>query len=95
MTANFPIETEVCVVGGGPAGSSIARRLALLGHNVCLIEKAAFPRPHIGESLPPSIIQVFELLGVRSLIEAAGFLRSHRARVRWSSTDNSSMALKK
>ncbi|MEG4407612.1 flavin-dependent monooxygenase QhpG [Microcoleus sp. MON2_D5] len=89
MTANFPIETEVCVVGGGPAGSSIARRLALLDHDVCLIEQAAFPRPHIGESLPPSIIQVFELLGARALIEAAGFLRSHRARVRWSSTDNS------
>lgn len=89
MTTNFLIETEVCVVGGGPAGSSIARRLALLGHDVCLVEQATFPRPHIGESLPPSIIRVFELLGVRSRIEAAGFLRSNRARVRWSSNSNS------
>lgn len=88
MLANFPIETEVCVVGGGPAGASIARRLALLGHDVCLIEQATFPRPHIGESLPPSIIRVFELLGVRSRIEAAGFLRSNRAIVRWSSNSN-------
>jgi flavin-dependent dehydrogenase len=89
MTVNFPIETEVCVVGGGPAGSSIARRLALLGHDVCLVEQATFPRPHIGESLPPSIIQVFELLGVRSRIETAGFLRSARAQILWSSNSNS------
>lgn len=86
------MEMEICVVGGGPAGSSIARRLALLGHEVCLIEQATFPRPHIGESLPSSILQVFELLGVRSRIEAAGFLRSDRALIRWSSTDRQGQA---
>jgi flavin-dependent dehydrogenase len=42
------LKVEVCVIGGGPAGSTLARRLALLGHEVCLVEWLAFPRWHIG-----------------------------------------------
>jgi flavin-dependent dehydrogenase len=79
------VETEICVVGGGPAGSTIARQLALLGHQVCLVEKARFPRDHIGESLPPSILRVLDLVGVRAPIEAAGFSRPRQSLIRWSS----------
>lgn len=78
------IETEICVVGGGPAGSAIARQLALLGHQVCLVEKAAFPRSHIGESLPHSILPVLNLLGLQHLVESAGFNRPQQALVHWS-----------
>lgn len=81
------IETEICVIGGGPAGSTIARKLALLGHQVCLVEKSAFPRAHIGESLPPSILKVLDLLDVREPVEAAGFLRPQRSLIRWSSPE--------
>lgn len=79
------LATDVCVIGGGPAGASIARRLALLGHEVCLIEKAVFPRQRIGESLPPSILQVLELLDVREQVEQAGFYRPEGSHIRWSS----------
>jgi flavin-dependent dehydrogenase len=72
------------VIGAGPAGATIARRLAALGHDVVLIERAAFPRPHIGESLPPSICPVLDLCGVREQVEAAGFLRPASAIVQWS-----------
>lgn len=75
---------EICVVGGGPAGAAVAMRLAQLGHDVCLIEQAAFPRPHIGESLPPGILPLLDALGVRQHIENGGFLRSRDAVVRWS-----------
>jgi flavin-dependent dehydrogenase len=75
--------TEVCVVGAGPAGSTVARRLAQLGRQVCLIERAEFPRPHVGESLPPSILPVLDQLGVRDRVEAAGFLRPDRSLTRW------------
>jgi flavin-dependent dehydrogenase len=87
MTSNCPIETDVCIVGGGPAGSTIAHQLALLGHQTCLVEKTAFPRSHIGESLPPSILRVFDLLGVRAQIEAAGFFRPQQSLIRWSSDE--------
>jgi geranylgeranyl reductase family protein len=35
---------EVVVVGGGPAGSAAARTLAAAGRDVCLIDRAIFPR---------------------------------------------------
>ena len=76
--------TEICVVGGGPAGAAIARQLARLGHQVCLVEKAVFPRAHIGESLPPSILPVLDLLDLRQIVEAAGACRPESAFIRWS-----------
>ena len=78
------ITSDVCVVGGGPSGSTIAHRLALLGHDVCLIERHPFPRPHIAASLPPSILPLLEFIGVRDRVESAGFLRPERTIVWWS-----------
>lgn len=78
------MEAEVCVVGGGPAGSVVARRLARLGHQVCLIERRAFPRPHVGESLPPGILPLLEVAEVRERVERAGFLRPNHALIQWS-----------
>jgi flavin-dependent dehydrogenase len=83
------LETEVCVVGAGPAGSTIARRLAQLGHEVYLIEQAVFPRRHVGESLSPNILPLFDVLGFRERMEAASFLRPERAIVWWSETGGS------
>ena len=79
------LETEVCVIGGGPAGSTVARRLAELGHAVVLVEQSRFPRRRVGESLPPTILRVLDSLGLRAAIERAGFLRPARAIVNWSS----------
>ena len=79
------IDTEVCVIGGGPSGSTIACKLAQFGHVACLIEKSAFPRRRLGESLPPSILPVLDGLGLRQLIESAGFLRPGSTIVRWAS----------
>lgn len=81
-------EFEVCVIGGGPAGSTTARQLAILGHHVCLVEQAAFPRPRVGESFPPNILPLLDFLGLREHVERASFIRSEKATVRWSgSTD--------
>ena len=79
-------EAEVCVVGGGPAGATIARKLASLGHDVCVVERAPFPRPHVGESLPPTVLPLLEVIGAREAIEAAGFLRPPGSLVRWTAT---------
>ncbi len=76
-------ETEICVVGGGPAGSAAALRLAQLGRRVCLIEREAFPRQHVGESLPSSIWPILNLLGVSERIAQADFLRANGSILHW------------
>jgi flavin-dependent dehydrogenase len=53
---------DVVVVGGGPAGSSLARGLTGAGASVCVLDRATFPRDKTcaGWITPP----VFEALGV-------------------------------
>src|SRR5262245_54129535 len=62
---------------------TIAGQLAALGHAVLLLEAQTFPRAHIGESLPPSIVPLFETLQVWSDIEAAAYLRPQATIVHW------------
>jgi len=52
------------VVGGGPAGCTAATLLARRGWSVVLLEKDRHPRFHIGESLLPMNLPIFERLGV-------------------------------
>jgi flavin-dependent dehydrogenase len=55
---------EVAVIGAGPAGSTAAALLAERGRDVLLLEKDRHPRFHIGESLLPLNLPLFERLGV-------------------------------
>ena len=70
MTNDSPGDADVLIVGGGPAGSTAAILLAEAGHRVVLIEKARHPRFHIGESLLPANLPLFERLGVAAQIRA-------------------------
>jgi len=63
---------DVLVIGGGPAGSTISALLAQRGRNVVLLEKSRHPRFHIGESLLPFNMPLFEQLGVAKEIESIG-----------------------
>ena len=63
---------DVLVVGGGPAGSTIAALLARQGRRVVLVEKEHHPRFHIGESLLPANGPLFDRLGVRDEVERIG-----------------------
>jgi flavin-dependent dehydrogenase len=65
-------DTDVLVIGGGPAGSTAAALLARRGHRVAVIEKARHPRFHIGESLLPANLPLFERLGVADEVRAIG-----------------------
>jgi flavin-dependent dehydrogenase len=55
---------DVVIVGGGPAGSTAANLLATAGYSVVLLEREQFPRFHIGESLLPIDLPLFERLGL-------------------------------
>ena len=65
-------ECDVVVVGGGPAGSTTSTLLAERGWRVVLLEKEKHPRFHIGESLLPANLPLFEKLGVAAEIRAIG-----------------------
>jgi flavin-dependent dehydrogenase len=67
-----PGHCDVLVVGGGPAGSTIATLLAREGRDVVMLEKAQHPRFHIGESLLPANGGLFDKLGVREEVERIG-----------------------
>src|ERR1700761_69563 len=66
------LERDVLVIGGGPAGSAAAIVLAERGHRVVLLEKEHHPRFHIGESLLPANLPLFERLGVAEQVKAIG-----------------------
>jgi len=70
--------SDVLVMGGGPAGSAAATRLARMGYRTTLLEKDHHPRFHIGESLLPLSLPYLEDLGVLPQIEAIG-LRKYAA----------------
>jgi len=63
---------DVLVIGGGPAGATAATLLAEQGHRVTLLERAHHPRFHVGESLLPANLPLFDKLGVRAAVEAIG-----------------------
>jgi len=68
---------DVIVMGGGPAGSSVAGILAREGRQVILFEKEIFPRHHIGESLMTDTYWTFRRLGVLEKLKESPFVRKY------------------
>jgi flavin-dependent dehydrogenase len=64
---------DALIIGCGPGGSSAATFLARAGKRVLALEKEVFPRFHIGESLLPCNMIIFEEMGVLPALRAAGF----------------------
>jgi flavin-dependent dehydrogenase len=67
---------DVAVIGGGPAGSTAAALLARRGYKVIALEKEHHPRFHIGESLLPMNLPLFERLGVLDKVQALGVFKA-------------------
>ncbi|MBI5512342.1 MAG: tryptophan 7-halogenase [Deltaproteobacteria bacterium] len=60
---------DVCVLGGGPAGSVAAALLARAGARCVLLEREAFPRFHVGEALSPRALPVLDALGLAESVD--------------------------
>jgi flavin-dependent dehydrogenase len=70
---NFKDRYDVAIVGAGPAGTSVAIRLATRGFSVLLVEKAKFPREKLcGEFISPECLSHFKELGVLDEMLSAG-----------------------
>ncbi|TKD09230.1 NAD(P)/FAD-dependent oxidoreductase [Polyangium fumosum] len=74
---------DAIVIGGGPAGSSVATYLGREGRRVLLLERERFPREHIGESLLPGVLPYLDALGAREAVESAGFERKEGQTFVW------------
>lgn len=72
-------QLDCLIVGGGPAGASAGALLAQAGLSVMLVEKRAFPRFHVGESLIPAANAMLQKIGVWERLHEAGFIRKYGA----------------
>jgi flavin-dependent dehydrogenase len=71
---------DVCVVGGGPAGSACTIRLAEMGYRVVVVDDAG---PRVGESLGSSVLPFLDVLGVRDQVLASDFARARAVHLAW------------
>jgi 2-polyprenyl-6-methoxyphenol hydroxylase-like FAD-dependent oxidoreductase len=84
---------EICVLGGGPAGAIIGRRLAELGHNTVIIDRCLPAQPYRVESLAPPVLQILDSLALSEAVAAAIVQCERRALVRWESNSVQSKLL--
>ena len=82
-------EVDVAIVGGGPSGSTVATLLKKYNPelSVMILEKAKFPREHVGESQLPGISAILDEMGVWDKVEAAGFPIKIGASYTWGKGD--------
>lgn len=75
-------QTDVAIIGAGPAGSTLAALLARRGVRVALFDRDLFPRDKLcGEFLSYDALPVLAPLGVLETIDVTGAPRIERCRV--------------
>jgi len=71
------LDTDVVVIGGGPAGSTCSTLMAQQGLHVTLFERERFPRFHIGESLIPETYWVLKRLDMLRKLQQSHFVKKY------------------
>lgn len=76
-------DAEVLIVGGGPAGSSLAFALASAGVDVLIMDRARFPRGKpCAEYLSPQASRILDAMGTLERVERSGAAALAGVRVR-------------
>jgi flavin-dependent dehydrogenase len=74
-----PIETDVLIIGAGPAGTLAAAHLNREKFRVLIVEKQTFPRFVIGESMLPISMNLLQNAGLLDAVEKQRFMRKNGA----------------
>jgi flavin-dependent dehydrogenase len=74
------VNTDVLVIGAGPSGCIASAYLNSQNIAVQVVEKSKFPRPVVGESLIPRVMDHFDEVGLVPALEAEGFEKKWGAR---------------
>ncbi len=83
------MQVDVLIIGGGPAGSAVA--LTLLqqrpGLKVVMVEEGNYEQERVGESLPPTALDLLRTLGVASAFLRQGHLPAYGTCAAWGSEE--------
>jgi flavin-dependent dehydrogenase len=68
-------DCDVAIIGGGPTGTTLGTLLKKYNPDlhVVIVEKAKFPRDHVGESQLPGVSAVLDEMGCWDKVERVGF----------------------
>jgi flavin-dependent dehydrogenase len=77
--AKQPEIWDAIIIGGGPTGAVAGFELARRGRRAIILEKAEFPRFHVGESLLPATLDLLKELGLEPALRALPHVRKFGA----------------
>ncbi|HZB39417.1 MAG TPA: FAD-dependent monooxygenase [Ilumatobacter sp.] len=74
---------DVAVIGAGPAGTTVAARLAQLGYRVEMVDRGRARRTHICEILAAPTLDLLAMTGAERSVLQAGFPAAEAMTVAW------------
>jgi flavin-dependent dehydrogenase len=77
---------DVLVIGGGPAGATVARLLATWGQSVLVLTRPS-AQSALAESIPPSTRKLLRKIEIADVIDRGGFIRTTGNTIWWGSEE--------
>jgi flavin-dependent dehydrogenase len=74
---------DVAVIGAGPAGTTVAARLAQLGYRVEIVDRGRARRAHTSEMLAAPTLDLLAMTGADRSVRRAGFPAAEALTVAW------------